>query len=94
MAKKEGDEEAGEEEPHGRGYAAASVPTAQPVAGEELATAWPREAKDVFEVRKRGREGARDGGIERSARSAEEPPTSAIPAAPVATWSETIRSRP
>ncbi len=72
MAKKDGDEEAGEEELHGRGYAAASVPTAQPVAGEELATAWPREAKDVFEVRKRGREGARDGGIERSARSAEE----------------------
>jgi hypothetical protein len=93
VAKKDGDEEAGEEELHGRGYAA-SVPTAQPVAGEELATAWPREAKDVFEVRKRGREGARDGGIERSARSAEEPPTSAPPAAPVATWRETIRSRP
>jgi hypothetical protein len=72
VAKKDGDEEAGEEELHGRGYAAASVLTAQPVAGEELATAWPREAKDVFEVRKRSRERARDGGIERSARSPEE----------------------
>ncbi len=48
------------------------MPTAQPVAGEELATAWPREAKDVFEVRTRSRERAGDGGIERSAHSAEE----------------------
>ena len=48
------------------------MPAAQPVAGEELATAWPREAKDVFEVRTRSRDRARDGGIERSAHSAEE----------------------
>jgi hypothetical protein len=37
------------------------------VAGKELATAWLREAKDVFEVRTRSRDRARDGGIERSA---------------------------
>ena len=42
------------------------------MAGEELATAGPREAEDVFQVRTRSRERARDGGIEWSAHSAEE----------------------
>jgi hypothetical protein len=69
--KKHRDEKTGEKELGRRGYAAAPVPAAQPVAGEELATAWSREAKDVFEVGQRSRERARDGGIERSAHSAE-----------------------
>jgi hypothetical protein len=72
VAKKEADEETGEEELERRGDAAAPVPAAQPMAGEELATAWLREAKDVFEVRTRSRERARDGGIERSAYGAEQ----------------------
>lgn len=42
------------------------------MAGEELATAWLREAKDVFEVRTRSRERARDGGIQRSTHGAEQ----------------------
>jgi hypothetical protein len=42
------------------------------MAGEELATAWPREGKYVLEVRERSREGTGDGRIERSAHSAEE----------------------
>jgi hypothetical protein len=50
-AKKDGHQGAREKELDRRGYAPAPVPTAQPMAGEELATAWPREAKDVFEVR-------------------------------------------
>jgi hypothetical protein len=48
------------------------VPAAKPVAGKKLATAWPREAEDVFKVRTRSRDRARDGGIERSAHTAEE----------------------
>jgi hypothetical protein len=72
VAKKDGDQGAGEKELDRRGYAAASVPTVQPVAREELATAWPRETKDVLEVRERSRERARDCGIERPTRSAEE----------------------
>jgi len=51
VAKKDGHQGAGEKKLDRRGYAPAPVPTAQPMAGEELATAWPREAKDVFEVR-------------------------------------------
>jgi hypothetical protein len=50
VAKKDGNQGAGEKELVRRGYTAAPVPTAQPVAGEELATAGPREADDVFEV--------------------------------------------
>jgi hypothetical protein len=50
VAKKDGNQGAGEKELGRRGYTAAPVPTAQPVAGEELATAGPREADDVFEV--------------------------------------------
>jgi hypothetical protein len=42
------------------------------MAGEELATAGPREAEDVFQVRTRSRERARDGGIEWSPHGAEE----------------------
>src|SRR5439155_2987224 len=72
VAKKDGDQGAGEEELDRRRYAAAPVPTAQAVAGEELATAWPREAKDVFEVGKGSRQGSRDSGIERSAHIANE----------------------
>jgi hypothetical protein len=72
VAKKDADEEAGEEELDWRGEAAAPVPAAKPVAREELATAWPREAQDVFEVRTRSRDRTRDGGIERSAHGAEE----------------------
>jgi hypothetical protein len=70
-AKKDGEEEAGEEELDRCGYAAAPVPAAQPVAGKELPPTWPREAKDVFEVGKRSGERARDGGIERSAHGAQ-----------------------
>ncbi len=69
--KKHRDEKTGEKELGRRGYAAAPVPAAQAVAGKELATAWAREAKDVFEIRKRSCEGARHGGIEWSARRAE-----------------------
>jgi hypothetical protein len=71
-AKKEADEETGEEELGWRRDAAAPVPAAQSVAGEELATARPRQAKEVFEVRTRGRERAGDGGIERSAHGGKE----------------------
>jgi hypothetical protein len=72
VAKEEADEEAGEEELDRCGYAAAPVPAGQPMAGEELASAWLREAKDVFEVRTRSRERAHDGGIERSAHRTEQ----------------------
>jgi hypothetical protein len=51
VAKKDGHQGAGEKELDRRGYAAAPVPTAQPMAGEELATAGPREAEDEIEVR-------------------------------------------
>jgi hypothetical protein len=51
VAKNDGNQGTGEKKLDRRGYAAAAVPTGPPMAGEELATAWPREAKDVFEVR-------------------------------------------
>lgn len=70
-AKKSADQEPREEELSRRGDAAASMPAAQPMAGEELATTWPREGEYVFEVRKRSREGTSDRRIERSEDSAE-----------------------
>jgi hypothetical protein len=48
------------------------VPAAEAVAGEELASARARKAKDVLEVRRRSGERAADGRIERSAHCGEE----------------------
>jgi hypothetical protein len=70
--KKKANEEAGEDELGRRRNAAAAMPAAEAVAGEELAPARSREAKDVLEVRRGSGERAADGRIERSARCGEE----------------------
>ena len=74
-AKKRANEEAGDEKLYRGRYAAATVPAAQSVAGEELATARAREPKDVLEVRKRSRECAGNSGIKRTAHCAQQKDT-------------------
>jgi hypothetical protein len=71
-AKKEANEEARDDELDRRREAATAMPAMEPVAGEELAPARPREAKDVLEVRRRSGERAADGWIERSPDRGEE----------------------
>jgi hypothetical protein len=71
-AKKEANEEASDDELDRRRDAATPVPAVKAVAREELASARPREAKDVLEVRRRSGECAADGRIERSSHRGEE----------------------
>jgi hypothetical protein len=71
-AKKEANEEARDDELDRRREAATAVPAMEPVAGEELAPARPRKAKDVLEVRRRSGECAANSRIERSPHRGEE----------------------
>jgi len=71
-AEKEAHEEARDDELDRRRDAATAVPAVEAVAGEELASARPREAKDVLEVRRRSGERAAHGWIERSPERGEE----------------------
>jgi hypothetical protein len=70
--KKKADEKTREEELGRRRDAATPVPAVKAVAGEELATTRPGEAKDVLEIRRRSRERAANGRIERSAHRGEQ----------------------
>jgi hypothetical protein len=71
-AKKEANEEASDNELGRRRDAATPVPAVEAVAREELASARPREAKDVLEVRRRSGERAANRRIERSSHRGEE----------------------
>jgi hypothetical protein len=71
-AEQQADQEAGDEELDRGRDAAASMPTAQSVAGKELATAGPWEPQDVFEVGTGSRERAGHCGIEWPARGGEQ----------------------
>jgi hypothetical protein len=71
-AKEEADEDAREEELDRRRKTAASVPAMQAMTREELASARPRQTKEVLEVRSRSSECAGHRGIERSAHRREE----------------------
>jgi hypothetical protein len=71
-AKKEADEETREEELDRCRKTAAPMPAVETMTREELASARPRQPKEVLEVWSRGSERAGHRGIERSAHRGEE----------------------